>query len=107
MATIAPPESVEELLDRVQTEFPRLSRQLQIIARYFEQNRASVTVDRIQAIAANCGVQPSAVVRFAQRLGFSGFSDLQGLYHSEFTTRTSPAQSYQQRIRSLDGSKGR
>ncbi len=91
----------------MQAEFPRLSPQLQTIARYFEQNRASATVDRIQAIAANCGVQPSAVVRFAQRLGFNGFSDLQGLYHSEFTTRASPAQSYQRRIRSLVGSKGR
>jgi DNA-binding MurR/RpiR family transcriptional regulator len=103
MTTTAPPETVEELLERVRTEFPRLSPQLQTIARYLEQNRASVTVDRIQAIAANCGVQPSAVVRFAQRLGFDGFSDLQGLYHSEFTTRTSPTQSYRGRIRTMVG----
>lgn len=107
MTTTAPPETVDELLERVRTEFPRLSPQLQTIARYFEQNRASVTVDRIQAIAANCGVQPSAVVRFGQRLGFKGFSDLQSLYHSEFTTRASPAHNYQQRIRKLVGVKGR
>jgi len=107
MTPTTPPGTVEDLLERMRTEFPRLSPQLQTIARYFEQNRASVTVDRIQAIAANCGVQPSAVVRFAQRLGLKGFSDLQGLYQSEFTTRTSPTHSYQRRIRSLVGSKGR
>jgi DNA-binding MurR/RpiR family transcriptional regulator len=103
MTTTAPPETVDQLLERMRSEFPHLSPQLQTIARYFEQNRASVTVDRIQAIAANCGVQPSAVVRFAQRLGFDGFSDLQGLYHSEFTTRASPTQSYRRRIRTLVG----
>lgn len=107
MTTIAPPQTVEVLLERMRSVFPHLSPQLQTIARYFEQNRPSVTVDRIQAIAASCGVQPSAVVRFAQRLGFKGFSDLQGLYHSEFTTQASPTHSYQRRIRSLVGTKGR
>jgi DNA-binding MurR/RpiR family transcriptional regulator len=95
------PDSVEQFLDRVRDQFADLSPQLQTLARYFEQNRASVTVDRVQAIAANCGVQPSAVVRFAQRFGFKGFSDLQGLYRDEFTTRTNPTQSYRHRIRSL------
>jgi DNA-binding MurR/RpiR family transcriptional regulator len=94
-------ETVEQFLERVREEFADLSPQLQTIARYFEQNRASVTVDRIQAIAANCAVQASAVVRFAQRFGYNGFSDLQTLYRDEFTTRTSPAQSYRHRIRTL------
>jgi DNA-binding MurR/RpiR family transcriptional regulator len=107
MPTPIPPHTVDDLLERMRTEFPRLSRQLQTIARYVEQNRPSVTVDRIQAIAAGCGVQPSAVVRFAQRLGFEGFSDLQALYRSEFTTKASPAHSYQQRIRTLVGAKAR
>jgi len=100
-ATPTQPVSIEQFLARLRKEFPNLSPQLQTIARYFEQNRASVTVDRVQSIAQNCGVQPSAVVRFAQRFGFNGFSDLQELYRAEFTARTSPAQSYRHRIRSL------
>jgi DNA-binding MurR/RpiR family transcriptional regulator len=102
-STTAPaqPASIEQFVARLRQEFPSLSPQLQTIARYFEQNRASVTVDRVQAIAQSCGVQPSAVVRFAQRFGFNGFSDLQGLYRNEFTARTSPAQSYRHRIRTL------
>jgi DNA-binding MurR/RpiR family transcriptional regulator len=100
---VAQVESVERFLARVREEFADLSPQLQAIARYFEQNRASVTVDRIQVIAANCAVQASAVVRFAKRFGFNGFSELQALYRNEFTTRTSPALSYRHRIRSLLG----
>jgi len=100
-ANPSPPDSVGQCLDRLRGEFPHLSPQLQTIAQYFEQNRASVTVDRVQAIAANCGVQASAVVRFAQRFGFDGFSDLQALYRNEFTTRSSPTKSYRHRIRSL------
>jgi DNA-binding MurR/RpiR family transcriptional regulator len=100
-STSSLPDSVERFLDRLRDQFAGLSPQLQTLARYFEQNRASVTVDRVQAIAANCGVQPSAVVRFAQRFGFKGFSDLQGLYRDEFTTRTNPTQSYRHRIRTL------
>jgi len=106
MTSSTPPASVEELLERIRAEFPRLSPQLQTIARYLEQNRASATVDRIQTIAANCAVQPSAVVRFGQRFGFKGFSDLQGLYHAEFTIKASPAHNYQQRIRTLVSAKG-
>src|SRR5215510_2224969 len=103
----AQPETVEQFLGRVREEFARLSPQLQTIARYVEQNRSSLTVDRIQAIAANCGVQASAVVRFAQRFGFNGFSDLQALYRDEFTSRASPAQSYRHRIRNLLEEEGR
>lgn len=104
MSTASTPEqpaSVKQFLARMHDEFPNLSPQLRTIAQYFEQNRASVTVDRVQVIAANCGVQASAVVRFAKRFGFNGFSDLQGLYRNEFTARTGPAQSYRHRIRTL------
>jgi DNA-binding MurR/RpiR family transcriptional regulator len=45
-------------------------------------------------------VHPSAVVRFAQRFGFSGFSDLQAVFRQAYTGQSSP-QSYQQRIRKL------
>jgi DNA-binding MurR/RpiR family transcriptional regulator len=100
-STSTQPDSVQQFLDRMREGFTQLSPQLQTIAQYFEQNRASVTVDRVQAIAAKCGVQASAVVRFAQRFGFDGFSDLQALYRNEFTTRASPTQSYRHRIRSL------
>jgi DNA-binding MurR/RpiR family transcriptional regulator len=40
-------------------------------------------------------------VRFSQRFGFSGFSEMQALFRQAWTHKTTPAQNYQQRIRSL------
>lgn len=101
LAPAPTPASVEDFLERLAHEFTRLSPQLQRIGRYAETNRASLTVDGIQTIAGNCNVQASAVVRFAKHFGFAGFSELQRLYHGEFTAAARPSQSYPHRIRSL------
>ncbi len=58
-------------------------------------------MDRTSDIASACGVHPSAVVRFAQRFGFSGFSDLQAVFKQAYTGQSGSPQSYQQRIRKL------
>ena len=98
MAEIAP---VDKLMAQIADEYESLSRQLKIIAKYIEQHRAKMMLERISDIAANCGVQPSAIVRFAQRLGFSGFSEMQDVFRQAYTEQTSPAPNYQQRIRKL------
>ena len=64
----------EALLARIAAHYDELPRQLKSVAKYVEEHRASLMVDRTGDIAARCGVQPSAVVRFAQRFGFSGFT---------------------------------
>jgi DNA-binding MurR/RpiR family transcriptional regulator len=71
------------------------------VARYVERHRSSLMVYRVTEVADRCGVQPSAVVRFAQRFGFSGFSELQALFRAQWSERTAPQASYQQRIRKL------
>jgi DNA-binding MurR/RpiR family transcriptional regulator len=96
-----PPTNVDALMRRVAAEFEALPRQLRNVATYLEQHRTNVMMDRISEIARACGVHPSAVVRFAQRFGFSGFSDMQALFREAFTLQESPARSYQQRIRKL------
>src|ERR1700731_4889691 len=93
--------SVEELMQRIAENYEALPRQLKNVATYIEQHRSSVVVDRTSDIATSCGVHPSAVVRFAQRFGFSGFSDLQGGFKPAYTGQNPSAQSYQQRIRKL------
>ncbi|CAB3793378.1 HTH-type transcriptional regulator MurR [Pararobbsia alpina] len=100
--------AVEALMRRIADEFDTLPRQLKNIAKYVEQNRASVMVDRTSDIAGECGVHPSAVVRFAQRFGFTGFSDFQSMFRQAYAEQSAPAQSYQQRIRKLiDGKPGK
>ena len=93
--------SVEELMQRIAENYETLPRQLKSVATYIEQHRSSVMVDRTSDIAASCGVHPSAVVRFAQRFGFSGFSDLQAVFRQAYTGQGTSSPSYQQRIRKL------
>src|ERR1700761_8264061 len=93
--------SVDDLMQRIADNYESLPRQLKSVATYIEQNRGSVMVDRTSDIAASCGVHPSAVVRFAQRFGFSGFSDLQAVFRQAYTGQGVSSTSYQQRIRKL------
>jgi DNA-binding MurR/RpiR family transcriptional regulator len=94
-------EGVDELMQRIAHDFESLPRQLKSVATYIEQNRARVMMDRTSDIAARCGVHPSAVVRFAQRFGFSGFSDLQAVFRHAYAGQGASGSSYQQRIRRL------
>ena len=93
--------AVDALLARIAADYEVLPRQLQSVARYVERRRNSVMVDRVGEIAQDCGVQPSAVVRFAQRFGYPGFSAMQALFRADYAQRTAPQASYQQRIRRL------
>lgn len=99
------PGTVDELMQRIAEEYDTLPRQLKDIASYIDQQRANLTVDRAVDVAARCAVHPSAVVRFAQRLGFSGFREIQAVFRQAYTEQASPNQNYQQRIRRLIGSK--
>jgi len=93
------PASVEALLRIVTAEFEGLSRQLKVIARHVEQNRDHLGLEGIQDVAVACGVQPSAVVRFAKRFGYSGFTEMQRLFRDAIAQRAAPSRDYQARIR--------
>ncbi len=90
---------VDEFLQRLISEHGQLSRQLKLIGAYIEQHRDHVGLERIQDIADHCGVQPSAVVRFAKHFGFSGFSEMQAIFRAGISTQIAPGRSYQNRIR--------
>jgi DNA-binding MurR/RpiR family transcriptional regulator len=91
---------VEDLVQRVAREYDGLSKQLKVIAKYITEHRQQMIVVRIRDVADACGVQPSAVVRFAQHFGFSGFSELQAVFREAYASGASTA-SYQQRIRAV------
>jgi DNA-binding MurR/RpiR family transcriptional regulator len=92
---------IDALLQKIAGEYDSLSRQLKVIAAYIERNRSSMALKRISDIATDCDVQPSAIVRFAQRFGFRGFSEMQEVFRQSFAEQASASQNYQQRIRSL------
>jgi DNA-binding MurR/RpiR family transcriptional regulator len=93
--------TVEQLLKRVSQEYEALSKQLKVIARHIEQHRDHLGLEGIQDVAAQCGVQPSAVVRFAKHFGFSGFSELQAIFRDNLSRQLAPSRNYKARIRDL------
>lgn len=88
-------------LDVLRQGFEALSRQLKAIGRHVEMQGDRLAFDGIQATAEQCGVQPSAVVRFAKHFGFSGYSELQALFRSDAARQLSAQHDYQDRIRGL------
>lgn len=100
-----PPTSAEGLLRLITNEYDGLPRQLKRIASYMSQQSDRIMVDRISDIARECEVHPSAIVRFSQRFGFSGFSEMQALFREAYTHKTTPVQNYQQRIRNMIANK--
>ncbi|MCB6185337.1 MurR/RpiR family transcriptional regulator [Leeia sp. TBRC 13508] len=95
--------AAEQLMSRIANEFDTLSKQLKVIAKYIEQNRQELVLAKISDIANACDVQPSAIVRFSQRFGFTGFSEMQAVFRTDFAAsqKSVPATNYRQRIRQL------
>jgi DNA-binding MurR/RpiR family transcriptional regulator len=93
------PSPVEMFLQRLAQEHAQLSRQLKLIGAHVELHRDHIGLEKIQDIADQCGVQPSAVVRFAKHFGFSGFSEMQALFRAGLSSQIAPGRSYQKRIR--------
>ena len=97
----APHPAAERLLKAIRDEFESLSRQLKLIARHIEKHRDHIGLDRIQDVAQRCGVHPSAVIRFAKRFGFSGYTEMQKIFRDGITQQLTPSRNYQARIRSV------
>lgn len=94
-------DTVDSFLSGIASQYESLPRQLRAVAKHVEENRARMVVTRITDIAEACAVQPSAVTRFAQRFGFSGYSEMQALFRKAFSESSAPAASYARRIRAL------
>ena len=101
MVTAAPKMTVEQLLKRISQEYENLSKQLKLIARHVEQHRDHLGLEGIQDVAAQCEVQPSAVVRFAKHFGFSGFTEMQRIFRDGLARQIAPSGNYRTRIREV------
>lgn len=93
--------SVDQFIARITAEYEQLSKQLKVIAKYVEQHRDHIGLEGVQQVAAQCQVQPSAVVRFAKHFGFSGFSEMQAIFRAGLTRQLAPSRNYRTRIRDV------
>lgn len=101
-----PYPGTDAFLAALRDSFDGLSRQLKLIGKHVEMQGERVAFDGIQATAALCGVQPSAVVRFAKHFGFSGYSQMQALFRADAARQLSVQHDYHDRIRGLIASGG-
>jgi DNA-binding MurR/RpiR family transcriptional regulator len=97
---------VDALLTRISAEYDVLSKQLKVIARRVEQNRHHLGIIGIRDLAAQCEVQPSAIVRFAKHFGFSGFTEMQRIFRDGLAEQLAPNRNYEERIRKVIESGG-
>ena len=80
-----------------------MSKQLQRIARFALGQPNDLARGTVATVAAACEVQPSAMIRFANALGYSGFSEMQHVF-LEYLLEHSD--SYRDRIGKMRGSLG-
>jgi DNA-binding MurR/RpiR family transcriptional regulator len=79
------PRSYEEFRAVLSSGTTRLPKKMRQVAIFLWQQPTLVALGTITAIAQQAGVQPSALVRFAQSFGYSGFSDLQELFKAQIS----------------------
>jgi DNA-binding MurR/RpiR family transcriptional regulator len=99
------PKSFDALRDRLIARRDQLPKRLAQIATYAMTNPDELAFGTVATIAQHAGVQPSALVRFAQALGYEGFSDLQRVFQERLRSRDRVL-SYAERLQALRGESG-
>jgi DNA-binding MurR/RpiR family transcriptional regulator len=94
----AAPADYDELQAEIGQRFASLSRQLQRIARFALERPQDFALDTVAVAAGKAEVQPSAMVRFAQAMGYNGYTDMQRVFRDRLVQRSA---SYRERIASL------
>jgi len=88
----------DELKDAISEAYPSLSPQLQRLARYALDKPHDLALGTVAAVAEANAVQPSSTIRFANALGFDGFSQMQQVFRSHLVERGAP---YRERIKRM------
>ncbi|WP_136646205.1 MurR/RpiR family transcriptional regulator [Tabrizicola sp. YIM 78059] len=96
--TDAPPATIPALLDRMARMSGNLPRRLQQCADHIAAHPDSIALSTVAQVAAAAGVPPSAVMRFCQLLGFSGYAEMQRLFRAALI---GPAPDYATRLSRL------
>jgi len=65
-----------ELKEKIRDHYNQLSKNLQLVADFFVENFDKIPFLSVQEIANKSGASVASVVRFAQKIGFSGFTEI-------------------------------
>ncbi len=78
------PASVEEFRERLSAQLDDLPKRLRQCAEHIAANTDRIAVSTVAELAAGAEVPPSALMRFCQIMGFSGFSEMQRLFREAY-----------------------
>ena len=78
---------------------PSFSDRLKVIAEFALEHPTEMALGTVAEVASRAKVQPSAVVRFANALGYGGFSEIQQVFRSRLVASVAPT--YKERIAGL------
>ena len=93
----------DDLARAITASYPRLPNRLQGIARFALGNPDAVALSTVAELAREAGAPPSAIIRFANALGYQGFTDLQRVYRERLVARSA---TYRERIEQMRRSGG-
>ncbi|RIX99680.1 MurR/RpiR family transcriptional regulator [Aureimonas flava] len=93
-----PPATFAELRERLAGGSVRLPKRLKQVAAFALAHPDEIALGTVARIAEDAGVQPSALIRFGQALGFTGFTDLQAVFRERLRKQVT---NYDERLLSL------
>lgn len=79
------PTNVTQVLERLNALSGTLPKRLDQCAVFTRQHLHLIAVSTVSDMAREAGVAPSVYMRFCQALGFSGYSEMQGLFRAQHT----------------------
>jgi DNA-binding MurR/RpiR family transcriptional regulator len=94
----APPRTVAEFQLRLNALDGRLPGRLQQCADHILARQDAIALSTVAQMAKGAGVPPSAMMRFCRAMGFSGYTQMQGLFRSALSR---PAPDYATRLARL------
>jgi len=97
------PESAEELRALILKRYDSFSGRLQQVARHVLDHPDDFALETLTVIAERANVQPSAIVRFAKTLGFSGANPMQRVLRDSLLANHA-ALGYGERVRRFNAS---
>jgi DNA-binding MurR/RpiR family transcriptional regulator len=92
------PQTIEAFRDRLGELDGQLPRRLQQCADHVGQHLDSIALSTVAQVAQAAGVPPSAMMRFCQIMGFSGYAEMQRLFREALAR---PAPDYATRLANL------
>jgi DNA-binding MurR/RpiR family transcriptional regulator len=83
-------QSFDDLAAAIRAGFPTFSPQFQAGAAFLLDHPDEVAVSSMRKVAEHAKVQPAALVRLSQQLGFPGWNELKELFVDRLRTRPEP-----------------